>query len=243
MFESGLTLAAFLAGLLTFFAPCTFPLVPAFLGIVAGTAAENERRQVIKRAVGFVLGFSLVFIAFGVAFSFLGSIYGIRRWLQAIGGGFIIIIGLMVMGWLPALKIASSGLVNQKFGQVLRTWGTFGAGMLFALGWSPCVGPLLGSILFLASGSGTVAEGVFLLAVFLAGLAAPFLILAVFLNKGLAVLGRLSGAVRSFNTIVGVFLVVLGMLLVSGHFILFLNKFRVFIERIPFYEEYINRFL
>lgn len=240
--EFGTTLAALLAGFLTFFAPCTLPLVPAFLGIVTGTR-ENSKRAIFYRALGFVAGFSLVFIVFGVVFSWVGKIYGVRLWLQAVGGILIFSVGLSVLGWLPWLKVSYDSLGGSKATKFLRVLGTFGVGMLFALGWSPCVGPLLGSILLLASTSATIIRGTLLLVVFSFGLAIPFLVVALFWGKAVVVFNRWEKFAKVFNLLVGLFLLGLGALLITGHFGLLLNKIRGLFEGLQFYEVFINKFL
>src|SRR3989344_5889505 len=165
-FNLAITISAFIAGLLTFFAPCTLPLVQAFLGIISGARIEDlknpeitktVRWRILKNAVFYVLGFSLVFISFGVAFSYLGTLFVIRELLEKIGGLLIIAFGLVLLGWLkvPWLDSDKQIAVPRLFRHVSLA-NSFLLGAIFALGWSPCVGPLLGSILLLASTSGTV---------------------------------------------------------------------------------------
>lgn len=255
MIEFGIAIivSAFIAGVFTFLAPCTLPLVPAFLGVIAGVGQEDLnnpeklkglRWKIFSNAVFYVLGFSLVFILFGVAFSFLGKILFIRIWLQRIGGALVVLFGLFLLG---ALKI--SWLSREKQIQAPKLFksasktNSFGIGALFALGWSPCVGPLLGSILFLASGSGTVLQGTLLLVVFSLGLAIPFLITALLVGKAFTAFGRWSRFLKTVNAVAGIFLIALGLLLVSDQFTPIFNQFRGYFNRFEFYEEFINRFL
>lgn len=252
-FGIALVLSSFIAGFFTFFAPCTLPLVPAFLGVISGVRQEelsdpeNIKRlrwKIFSNAIFYVIGFSLIFILFGVAFSLLGQIYVVRIWIQRLGGILVILFGLVLMGVLkiPALssdkQIRAPGLFKSA-----SKANAFGIGVLFALGWSPCVGPLLGSILFLASGSGTVLQGTFLLTVFALGLAIPFLITALLIGRAFFAFSRWVGALKTINIIAGIFLIGLGILLVSDQFTQVFNQFRGWLLQFQFYEEYINRFL
>lgn len=254
MFELGLALIipSFVAGMLTFFAPCTLPLVPAFLGVISGVRGEDlnnperlkqYRWKIFGNAVFYVLGFSLIFMLFGLSFSFLGQFAAIRVLIQRLGGALVILFGLFLLGWLkigflnaerqiraPRL-MASSGKVN-----------SFGIGALFALGWSPCVGPLLGSILFLAASSATVVQGAFLLGVFSLGLAIPFLLTALLIGKAITSFGRWQKRILILNRIAGVFLVFLGTLLVSNQFTAVFNFLIGYFTRFQFYEEFIIKF-
>jgi len=252
-FGIALILSSFVAGFFTFFAPCTLPLVPAFLGVISGVSPdelsdpENVKRlrwKVFTNAIFYVIGFSIIFILFGVAFSLLGQINEVRIWVQRLGGILVILFGLVLIGVLkiPALsfdkKIKAPGLFKSA-----SKANSFGLGVIFALGWSPCVGPLLGSILFLASGSGTVLQGTFLLIVFALGLAIPFLITALLIGRAFSAFSRWAGALKVINIVAGVFLIGLGFLLVSDQFTQIFNQFRGWLLQFQFYEEYINRFL
>lgn len=227
--------------------------MPAFLGVIAGVGQDEltdpERLKKIRwkifgNAIFYILGFSIIFILFGVAFSLLGKIVLIRIWLQRIGGILIILFGLFLLG---ALKIKFLNAEKQirvpKLFQSANKTNSFGIGALFALGWSPCVGPLLGSILFLAAGSATVVQGTFLLGVFALGLAVPFLLTALLIGRAFAAFGRWGRALKIINAIAGIFLILLGILLISGQFTPVFNQFRGWLLKYQFYEEYINRFL
>lgn len=254
-FGLALVLAAFLAGLFTFFAPCTLPLVPAFLGIISGVDSEQFqdssqisgiRKKVFLNALFYVFGFSLIFILFGVAFSFLGQVVILRIWMQRLGGIFVILFGLVMLGVLRIPFLEREFNLKAKIPKFLTTpskGNSFGIGALFALGWSPCVGPLLGSILLLAAGNDTVWQGALLLVVFSAGLAIPFLLVALLLGKAYAVLGRIKNTLQIINAIAGLFLVVLGVLLVSDQFIPIFNELRGYFTRFEFYNNFIERYL
>ena len=252
-FNIGLTISSFIAGVFTFFAPCTLPLIPAFLGIISGTRLEDlrdrelagvVRRRILKNAVFYVLGFSLVFILFGVSFTFITQVLGLKEWIQRIGGVLVVLFGLVLMGWvkLPFLSFEKQVRVPQLFRHV-SLWNSFLLGALFAVGWSPCVGPLLGSVLLLASTSGTVLEGTFLLVVFSAGLGLPFLVTALFMGKAFTAFGKWGTALEIINKIAGVFLIFLGLLLVIGKFSAFHNQLIQYFYKLPYFEVFINKFL
>lgn len=255
MIEFGfpLIISSFIAGVFTFLAPCTLPLVPAFLGVIAGVdrgeLTDSERLKklrwkVFANALFYVLGFSLIFILFGVAFSLLGKIFIIRIWLQRIGGLLIILFGLFLIGILKVRFLSAEKQIRlPRLFQSANKANSFGIGALFALGWSPCVGPLLGSILFLASGSSTLGQGVFLLVMFSIGLAVPFLLTALLIGRAFTAFGRWGKALKIINIIAGLFLVTLGILLISDQFAPVFNQLRGWLQKYQFYEEYINKFL
>lgn len=246
---------SFIAGLFTFIAPCTLPLVPAFLGIIAGVPPselqdpqklKKVRWKIFSNALFYVIGFSLIFILFGVFVTLLGKIYIIRIWISRIGGVLVILFGLFIMGALKWKFLAQEKQFQApKLLASPNKLNSFFIGSLFSLGWSPCVGPLLGSILLLASTTGTVLQGVTLLTVFSAGLAVPFLITSLFVGKAFAAFGseKFNKAIGAVNKVGGLFLILLGILLASDKFTPVFNYLRGTFQRFQFYEEYINKFL
>ncbi|MBI2355873.1 MAG: sulfite exporter TauE/SafE family protein [Candidatus Doudnabacteria bacterium] len=257
MIEFGLVLvgAAFLAGLFTFFAPCTLPLVPAFLGIISGVnpeqlsqvdAASQLRKKIFINAVFYVLGFSLIFILFGIAFSLLGKILILRIWLQRIGGILVILFGLILLGTLRIPIFEREFNLKNKIPKLLQRsskTNSFGIGALFALGWSPCVGPLLGSILLLAANNQTILQGTFLLVVFSLGLAIPFLLTALLIGKAYTAFGNLTQNLWFINALGGIFLIALGGLLVSDQFIPVFNELRGYFTRFELFNNFIEKYL
>jgi cytochrome c-type biogenesis protein len=202
--------AAFLAGVLMFLAPCTLPIVPGYMAFIAGVSPEEERnlsanarRRVMLNALAFVIGFTAVFVLFGVFAAFLGSLLGTWRYtLARAAGAILILFGVTMLGFtrVPGL----SGEWHAR----LPKWLTLGhpqssllVGVFFALGWSPCIGPVLGSVLFLASASATALQGAALLLVFSAGLAMPFLLVA---------------AALALQFAGGIMLIALGVLMLLG---------------------------
>lgn len=207
---------AFAAGLLSFLSPCVLPLVPSYLAYVGGGSAS--RLTALRNSVLFVLGFSLIFILLGASASFFGSLLlDYRSWLIRFGGATVIAFGLMLLGLfkLPFLyrtaKAEYRGNTSTPLGATLM-------GMSFAIGWTPCVGPVLGAILTLAGASASLSTGTLLLAVYAAGLAIPFLLAAL----GLGAFERFSKRFRTFlpwvERISGGILVLAGVLMLSGYY-------------------------
>lgn len=225
----GFVVASFFAGLLTFLAPCTLPLVPAYLGFISGVdqgalknpeTAREARRKIFFNGLSFIMGFSLVFIAFGVLAGFAGTALApYRIWLARIGGVLVILFGLFMLGFFKLPFFQSDKRIP------IPKWLTLGKpstslfiGGTFALGWTPCVGPILGSILLLAGTSGTAFTGGLMLTVFSIGLAIPFLLIALAFSKATAYIDSISKYLKAVSVIGGVFLILLGLLLATDNF-------------------------
>tara|TARA_B100000614_G_C14391167_1_gene429705 strand:+ start:50 stop:754 length:705 start_codon:yes stop_codon:yes gene_type:complete len=217
--------AAFAAGLLSFLSPCVLPLIPAYFSFITGlsvdelTADNSEiRRKVILSTLAYVAGFSFIFILFGASASFLGGLASDYAWLvRYAGGGIIIVFGLHLLGIINIKSFQFEKRFHVKE-QPFHLAGTFVIGMAFGAGWSPCIGPLLGSILVVASNQDTVLKGVWLLAVYSAGLALPFILISIFINSMLGFLKRASRMIGIINKCAGVLLIVIGLLLVFDKF-------------------------
>ncbi|MEX2033170.1 MAG: cytochrome c biogenesis protein CcdA [Candidatus Colwellbacteria bacterium] len=234
---SSLILPAFIAGIFTFLAPCTLPLVPAYLGFISGASLEDlknptrvrrARFRIILNAVFYLIGFSLVFIVLGSLFGLGGqALAQYRVWLARISGLFVIFFGLYMLNVLklPFLNFLSSDR-QPKFLRTLKPGNpisSFVFGTAFATGWSPCVGPILGSILTLAAATTTVKSGALLLSVFSAGLAIPFLLIAVGVGSASSYINKISKYLNIVSVIGGVFLILLGILLITGKFNIFVG--------------------
>ena len=225
--DFSLIVPGFIAGIFTFFAPCTLPLIPVYLGIISGSAIEelnnpatqgHARKKIFLNGVFFALGFTLIFVAFGVLFAFIGSALAQHRALfSRIGGIFVIIFGLCMMGMLRIPILEKIGRVRIpilfKIGHPLNSTII---GFSFGLGWTPCLGPILGSILFLASTSDTVLQGGILLLIFSLGLALPFLVLAILISHISRYIKKLSKITKWVSVIGGLFLLFLGILLLTN---------------------------
>ncbi len=230
MFEIPLLIGAFIAGILMFLAPCTLPIVPAYLAFIAGVPLEalsqtdvaarrQARRAVMRNALAFVIGFSLIFILLGASAGVLGSLLGPWRGLIAkVGGAIVIFFGLTMLG------LVNISIVNRERHIRLPSFLRLGTlpsstliGALFAVGWSPCIGPILGTVLLIASNQATVVYGAVLLGVFSLGLAIPFLLVARAIVEASVFLAKLSGFVRLVSIVGGIGLVLGGTLMLTGN--------------------------
>ncbi len=219
--ELGLTafLVALLGGAASFLSPCVLPLLPAYLSFVSGLSVEDLEkgdRRVLWSTIGFVFGFSLVFTLLGAGFSFIGGLAD-QRTLEIVAGTLLVILGAVVAGvTIPAFMQRD---VRPLLATVPR--GPAGAvvvGIAFALGWTPCVGPVLASILTLAASGSNPAAGALLLFVYSLGLGIPFLIAGLFVGKALRAFSRIRRHLRTIQIVCGVLLVLYGALLISGQF-------------------------
>lgn len=210
---------AFGAGLLSFFAPCVLPVIPGYLAFVTGGAGTSRRRRLILTGA-FVVGFSIAFVLLGLLIGTVGSSMAFRAaetGVQRIGGLLIIAFGLYMTGLLklPFLdrEVRFHGQAPTFLGPVA---GALFLGAAFGVGWSPCVGPVFGSILILAGVGGGTLQGGLLLGAYAAGLAIPFLALGVTADKGAEFLGRHRTATRYVEVAGGVLLILLGIFVFTG---------------------------
>lgn len=219
-------ISAFAAGVLTFLAPCTLPLVPAYLGFISGVPTNSDQQittrqhqRIIINAAAFVIGFSIIFVLFGVLAGLFGqAVSAWRNILTRISGVLIIGFGLVMLfdRSLPIFTGTNLTLPNWARGGNPASSLAIGAG--FAFGWTPCVGPILGSILLLASQQATAVTGGLLLLIFSAGLAVPFLLLAVLYTRFSRWIKNANRVISWMNRIGGLFLIALGALLISNNF-------------------------
>jgi len=222
--------AAFTAGILSFLSPCVLPLIPAYFTFITGFSLEELtenrdseiRKKVFLSTLLFVSGFSLIFILMGASASYLGSLmFNHRELIRIIGGILIILMGVHLTGIIriPGLDVEKRINIEKK---PLHFLGIVIIGMAFGAGWSPCIGPLLGSILIIAGSQETVWQGIVLLAVYSAGLALPFIIVSVFIHFLLIVIKKASRVLKYVNAAAGILLIIVGLILVT-------NKLHVFI--------------
>lgn len=241
--DLSLVIPSFIAGLLTFLAPCTLPLVPGYLGFISGASIRDiqdpSKSKTIKRKIFingllYVAGFSLVFIALGTLFGLAGSALAqYRVWLSRAGGVMVIFFGLYMM---HIFKLKFFDFLNREkkfnFASSLvpgEPTSSFFFGMTFAAGWTPCVGPILGTVLLLASTSGKIIEGAFLLLVFSLGLAVPFLLIALGIGHAAQHIKKITKYLNIISFVGGSFLVFLGILLVTDSMGIWLSYvYRVF---------------
>ena len=220
---------AFLAGLASFLSPCVFSLVPAYIGYLGGRAAGGEntasnRWATFSHGLAFVLGFSVVFIFLGVAASaFGGLLFDMRTWLAKIGGIIVVIFGLHMIG---VFRIPFLEYDLRVHSQVDARWGYISSalmGVFFSAGWSPCVGPTLSLILTLSLTGQSVSLSLVLLAVYSAGLAIPFLLAALGIGWVTTILRRYARVMRYVEISMGVIMIAVGLLLVTGRLALLSN--------------------
>ena len=224
MTDAGVSLVvAFAAGLLSFLSPCVLPLIPSYVGFLTGmTVDEVERRRgaALLHGVWFVAGFSLVFVVLGAAASALGALFrDYQQWLGRIGGVLLILFGLYLLGVLRPRFL----MRERRIELAHKPIGYFGSGVVgitFGAAWTPCIGPILGGILTLAATQAGLARGTALLAVYAAGLAVPFLLTALALDRFLVWFQRFRPYIQWVDRIAGGLLVVLGILLVTDNFTL-----------------------
>ena len=249
--DFSLIIPAFIAGILTFLAPCTFPLVPGYLGFISGASLDDlkdpekskkARWKIFLNGFFFIIGFSAVFIALGTLAGFVGgiTIAHYRLWLARIGGVFVVIFGFFMLN---IIKISAFNKERQfklpPFFERGRPVSSFILGSAFGFGWTPCVGPILGSVLLLASTSATAFQGAILLSVFSAGLAAPFLLIAIGIGSASKYIARISRYLQWISVIGGIFLIFLGILLITGK-ISFLIQYGFFILRFINYDRILD---
>lgn len=226
---TGLNVAvSFAAGILSFLSPCVLAIAPAYLGYVAGVEAlQEDRQRTIAHVVLFVLGFTGVFVLMGIGASMLGGVFfRYRVWFNRVAGGVIILFGLQVMG---VLKIRA--LYAERHLHLARSFGflrSFLLGVSFGLGWTPCVGPVLGSILLYVSTLGKVWEGGFLLLVYALGLAFPFVLLGTSWGWATGALRRIQKKGRMVELVSGILLISLGVVLLFGRMDALLRLFGSF---------------
>lgn len=217
-------LTAFAGGLASFVSPCVLPIVPGYLSFISGvnvaqfraTAAPSELvRKITVTSLVFVLGFSTVFVLLGAAATFIGYVLQqYKRPLGMVGGALVIVLGLHTAGIIRIpflLYEARAETRDRPVGLV----GAYLVGLAFGFGWTPCIGPILGTILLYASQQETVAEGVVLLSSYSAGLGVPFVVSAVAINRFFRASGRLTRHMKLVERISGVLLILVGLLLVT----------------------------
>ena len=212
---------AFTAGLLSFLSPCVLPLVPSYVTFLTGLSIENvssARRVAVLHALLFIGGFTAIFVALGAGATAIGVLLGAYRdWIGRIGGVLLIVFGFLLLEVLtiPALSRERRVYLAEKPVGLL---GSLLVGIAFGAGWTPCIGPILGSILSLASVSASMSRGLGLLLAYSAGLAVPFLLAALAIDRFIALLARMRRGLAWVSRVSGALLIGVGVLLVTGYF-------------------------
>lgn len=216
---------AFGGGLLSFFSPCVLPVIPSYVSYITGISFEDLtgeqdrgriRKTTLKNSIFFIAGFSLIFILLGASSSFLGALLSEYQGLiRKAGGVMIVVMGLYIAGILKIGFLSREKrlhLQNKPAGLL----GSFLVGTAFAAGWTPCIGPVLGSILLYASTAGSVASGIELLTAYALGLGIPFLFTSLAINTALSYFRKINRSMRVISAVSGLFLVVVGIMLFTG---------------------------
>ncbi|HTS67708.1 MAG TPA: cytochrome c biogenesis CcdA family protein [Terriglobia bacterium] len=230
---------AFLAGIVSFLSPCVLPLVPGYVSMLSGATIEELRREtsgellrrIFRNSLAFIAGFTVVFVLLGASATWVGGFLLAKRTVFNVVAGIVVIIfglhltGLVKIPLLYREARLDTGAPRRSLG------GAFLLGFAFAFGWTPCIGPILAAILALAAQRDTVFQGMFLLAIYSAGLAIPFLLTSVGLSTFMKFYGGFRKHLQAVEVASGVLLIVLGVLMafnkltiISGYFS-FLNRF------------------
>lgn len=233
-----LPIAAFVAGLISFLSPCVLPLVPGYVSLISGASADGlgeshnrVLRTVMLNSVMFIAGFSIVFIALGAVATGIGQVT--RQYypiLTRIAGVVIILFGLHLTGIFKIDALYADKRLHAVRGSSTAA-GAFAVGFAFAFGWTPCIGPILATILAFAASEDSVAKGTALLAVYSAGLAVPFLLTSLGIDRFLQFYARFRRHLHTVEVASGVLLIAIGALIVTRHFTVlsgwlsFLNRF------------------
>jgi len=228
----------FVAGLTSFLSPCVLPLVPGYLSLISGVGLEELKapqaqlmRRVMVNSIVFILGFSVVFIALGLAATGVGQVLGIyKNTIARIAGVVIILFGLHLTGIFKIKALYTDARLHNVKGSNTPL-GAFVIGFAFAFGWTPCLGPILSGVLAVAAEESTLLKGALLLAIYSLGLAVPFLLTALLMERFLKFYSRFRSHMHALEVASGGLLIALGVLLVSGRFTMisnwlsFLNRF------------------
>lgn len=218
-------LAAFVAGVLSITSPCVLPLIPLYLGHIAGVSVTGptiDRQLVFRNAFAFVAGFSVVFIAMGIALGAAGSLVSTaeivarnRYWLVRIGGALLLLRGLQQLGLIRLPFLGRERRLQHFTESTGSVTSSFVIGATFGAGWSPCVGPILGAILTMAAGQGDTARAAWLLVAYSAGLAVPFLLFAA-LGTTSRMLKSMTRHLSAVNSVSGGIMVAVGAIMLLG---------------------------
>ncbi len=202
---------ALFAGLVTFFSPCILPIVPGYLGYVSGSAAP--RAKLLLGALLFVLGFTAVFVSLTMVSGFAGSIMNYRVVIDRVFGGLVVVLGLVMMGMTNFLQNTIKPSWRPKVGLA----GAPLLGIAFALGWTPCIGPALGTVMMLSTQQGSTVNAIILGVCFSLGLGVPFMLVAAGFGWMTRSVGFVKRHIRGFNILGGLMLIIVGVLMLTGN--------------------------
>ncbi len=208
-------LITFLEGIIAFVSPCMLPLLPIYISYFAG-GAENKKRTIIN-AIGFVLGFAVIFVLLGAFAGLLGSfLVRYSKWVNIMAGGIIVFLGLNYLGIIKISILNKNHSINNSQSEPGFLSSVL-FGTVFSIGWSPCVGAFLGSALMLAASSQESYKGILMLLSFSIGLGLPFIVSALILDKLKGVFDFIKRNYKIVNIISGVFLILMGIVMMTGY--------------------------
>ena len=228
------TFASFLAGILTFISPCILPLIPAYITLVTGLSIEeldNKKNllSVFLSSICFVLGFTTVFVFLGLSVTIIGRFFLNHMDILRFAGGIIIIIfGLHLIGIFKIKLLYKQFSWMDKIKRTSNYFTIYLIGCAFAFSWTPCVDPILASILIMAATQGTIAKGTILLLIYSLGLAIPFILTALFVSKFLTLFNSIKKYYKVIEIVSGTLLILMGILIISGGF----NQITMFVMKI-----------
>lgn len=214
---------AFTAGLLSFLSPCVLPLVPSYVSFITGMSldeVQNARRSAVLHTLLFVSGFTLVFLALGATATVLGRfLHAQQIWISRAGGALIVVFGLYLLGVIRVGAFSQERRLHFA-DKPLGYLGTVAVGIAFGAGWTPCIGPILGSILTYTAGEANLSHGLALLGAYSLGLAVPFVLASFALGKFFTAFAWIRRHLGLMNKIAGVVLIVIGLLMITDRFTL-----------------------
>lgn len=214
----GITIS-FTAGILSFLSPCVLPLIPSYVSFITGLSIDDVRRSrrvTLTHSLLFIAGFTIVFLALGATATMLGQVLVRHRdWVGRIGGVLVIVLGLYLLGVFNVGAFAKEKrfhIANKPLGY----FGTMVVGMAFAAGWTPCIGPILGGVLTYTASSADLDRGLVLLFAYSLGLAVPFLLAALMIDRFMDLFQRYRGALIWISRASGALLIIVGILMITG---------------------------
>jgi cytochrome c-type biogenesis protein len=225
---------AFSAGILSFFAPCVLPLVPSYLIFISGVSIDHPsepktvkfKSTMLIHSIAFILGFSFVFIMLGISSSMIGQFLSTyQTYISRIGGILLIVMGLFTLNLIKIPFLNQEKMIQLKK-KPLGFFGSFIVGIVFSLGWTPCIGPGLTSILIIASAEESTWQGAYLLSMYSLGFAVPFILSSLLFDQLLRFIKRYGFIVKYTMKVMGVLLIIIGLLLVTSN----LHKFSMWME-------------
>jgi len=215
------------AGVISFLSPCILPLIPSYIAFITGISIEElsleeslrqVRKKVIANSLMFILGFSLVFIALGASATFLGKFLARNiRWFEIIGGGVVILFGIHFTGIFRLRFLDREKKVHLKK-KPLGYLGTCLVGIAFGAGWTPCIGPILGSILTMAATTQNILKGILLLVFYSIGIGLPFFLSGLIIHRFFEYFQAIRKYFKVITVAGGILLIIVGILLISGYF-------------------------